>query len=83
MNPIIETLRELKIEEDKIKELFEAMTSNPMAAMGVISKLGLAPEKLQQIMGMVMSNPGLIKEAVEELGLDYSAVEKAKDSLKN
>ncbi|MCO4755963.1 MAG: DUF2999 family protein, partial [Bacteriovoracaceae bacterium] len=55
----------------------------PMAAMGVISKLGLAPEKLQQIMGMVMSNPGLIKEAVEELGLDYSAVEKAKDSLKN
>ena len=29
-------------------------------------------------MGQVMQNPALIKEAVEELGLDFSKVEEAK-----
>lgn len=83
MNPIIKILKDLDIKEEKIKELFEALTSNPMGAMGVVASLGISPEKLQEVMGLIMMNPALIKEAVEELGLDFSAVEKAKDKLQS
>lgn len=83
MNPIIKTLKDLNISEDKIKELFQTLTENPMAAMGIIGKMGLQPEKMKEIMGSIMMNPGIIKEAVEELGLDFSAVEKAKETLQN
>jgi hypothetical protein len=53
-----------------------------MMAMMNIQALGLPPEKLQSIMMMVMSSPDLIKEAVEELGLDFAKVEAAKAKLK-
>jgi hypothetical protein len=80
-NPIIIILKELNIDEAKIQELFKTLTENPFMAMGVIQKMGIPQEKLQQIMGMVMSTPSIIKEAVDELGLDFSAVEKAKEAL--
>ena len=66
----------------QIKELFEALTDNPLMAMGVIQQLGISPDKLQEIMGVVMTQPNLIQEAVEELGLDFSKVEAAKAKLK-
>jgi hypothetical protein len=50
--------------------------------MAVIQQLGIPSEKLQEIMGIVMTQPNLIKEAVEELGLDFSKVEEAKEKLK-
>ncbi len=82
MNPIIQMLKEQNISEEKISSLFQALTENPLMAMGVIQQLGISPEKLQTIMGLVMTQPGLIKEAVEELGLDFSKVEAAKSKLK-
>ncbi len=82
MNPIIQSLKELNISDDKIAELFTTLTENPMMAMATIQGLGLPPEKLQAIMMMVMSQPELIKEAVNELGLDYAKVEEAKNKLK-
>ena len=82
-NPIIKILKELNIDQDKIQELFKTLTENPLMAMGYIQKLGIPPEKLQQIMGMIMATPGIIKEAVDELGLDFAAVEKAKEALKD
>ena len=82
MNPIIAMLKEQNISEEKINELFQALTENPIMAMGVIGQLGIPPEKLQAIMGLVMTQPELIKEAVEELGLDFSKVEAAKAKLK-
>ena len=81
MNPIIQLLKEENVSDEKINELFEALTSNPMMAMAVVQQLGIAPEKLQAVMGLVMTQPDLIKQAVEELGLDYSKVEQAKESL--
>jgi len=51
--------------------------------MSVIQSMGIPPEKLKEIMGIVMTSPGTIKDAVDELGLDFSAVEKAKDALKD
>jgi len=82
MNPIIQMLAEHNISEEKISELFQALTENPLMAMGIIQQLGIPPEKLQAMMGLVMTQPNLIKEAVDELGLDFSKVEAAKSKLK-
>jgi len=81
MNPILALLKENNISDRQIGELFQALTQNPLAAMMTISQLGLPQEKLQLLMGQVMQNPALIKEAVEELGLDFSKVEEAKAKL--
>lgn len=82
MNPILQILKELNVSDEKINELFNALTENPMMAMAFIAQLGLPPEKLQEIMSLVMADPGLIEEAVNELGLDFSKVEAAKAKLK-
>ncbi|MDN3610235.1 DUF2999 family protein [Vibrio ostreicida] len=81
MNPIIAMLRENNISDEQINEIFQTLTQNPLAAMGTISQLGLPQDKLQMLMGQVMQNPALIKEAVEELGLDFTKVEQAKEKL--
>ncbi|ESP94158.1 MULTISPECIES: DUF2999 family protein [Pseudoalteromonas] len=81
MNPIISLLKEHNISDEQIKEVFQALTENPLMAMATVQQLAIPPEKLQQLMGLVMQNPGLIKEAVAELGLDYSKVEAAKAQL--
>lgn len=82
MNPIIQMLKEQNVSEEQINELFQALTENPLMAMAVIGQLGIPSEKLQEIMGIVMTQPNLIQEAVEELGLDFSKVEAAKAKLK-
>ncbi|WP_105901649.1 DUF2999 family protein [Vibrio gangliei] len=83
MNPILALLKEHNIEDAQIREIFQELTTNPMAAMATISQLGLPQEKLQMLMAQVMQNPALIKDAVDELGLDYSKVEQAKEKLQN
>ena len=81
MNPILALLKENNISDTQINEIFEVLTQNPRAAMATISQLGLPQDKLQLLMGQVMQNPMLIKEAVEELGLDFAKVEAAKEQL--
>ncbi|GLT13722.1 DUF2999 family protein [Vibrio algivorus] len=81
MNPILALLKENNIEDAQIREIFQELTTNPLAAMATISQLGLPQEKLQILMAQVMQNPALIKDAVDELGLDYSKVEEAKEKL--
>ncbi|MBT1444379.1 DUF2999 domain-containing protein [Shewanella sp. JM162201] len=81
MNPIIALLKEHNVSDEQVKNLFHTLTENPLMAMGVLGQLGIAPEKLQGMMMMVMQNPGLIKAAVEELGLDFAKVEAAKAKL--
>ncbi len=81
MNPIIALLKEHNVSDEQVKSLFQTLTENPLMAMGVLGQLGIAPEKLQGMMMLVMQNPGLIKEAVEELGLDFSRVEAAKAKM--
>ncbi|MEF1290649.1 DUF2999 family protein [Vibrio sp. M260118] len=83
MNPILALLKENNISDEKTHELFQALTQNPLAAMATIGQLGLPQDKLQLLMAQVMQNPALIKEAVEELGLDFSKVEEAKEKLQS
>ena len=82
MNPILAMLKENNISDAQISELFQTLTENPLAAMATINQLGLPQDKLQMLMGQAMQNPALIEEAVEELGLDFSKVEAAKEQLK-
>ncbi|WP_135455347.1 DUF2999 family protein [Vibrio echinoideorum] len=81
MNPILALLKENNISDEQISEIFKTLTEKPLAAMATISQLGLPQDKLQMLMSQVMQNPALIKEAVEELGLDFSKVEAAKEQL--
>jgi hypothetical protein len=81
MNPIIQTLKDHDVSDQKIVDVFQALTQNPLGAMAIIATLGIPQEKLQPLMMMVMTNPDLIKQAVEELGLDFSKVEEAKAKL--
>lgn len=81
MNPIIQILKEQSISDEKIAEVFQALTENPIMALNTVQSLGIPADKLQALMMTIMSNPDLIKEAVEELGLDFSKVEAAKDKL--
>lgn len=82
MNPIIQLLKAQNISDEKIASIFKELTENPLMAMNTIAGLGIPQEQLQPVMMQVMTNPALIKEAVEELGLDFSEVEKAKAQLK-
>ena len=81
MNPIIQTLKDHNVNENKITEVFKALTQNPLAAMTIIQSLGIPQDKLQPLMMMVMTNPDVLKQAVEELRLDFSMVEAAKAKL--
>ena len=81
MNPIIQTLKDNNVSDEKITEVFQALTQNPLAAMTIIQGLGIPADKLQALMMTVMTNPQLIKEAVAELNLDFSKVEAAKAIL--
>lgn len=81
MNPIIQTLKDHDVSDQKIAEVFQALTKDPLGAMAIIGTLGISQEKLQPLMMMVMTNPNLIKQAVEELGLDFTKVEAAKAKL--
>ncbi|MFK3870263.1 DUF2999 family protein [Pseudoalteromonas rhizosphaerae] len=83
MNPIIATLKEHNVSDEKVHELFQAFTQNPMMAMALVQQLGVPPEKLQALMGLVMTQPHLIKEAADSLGIGEGELEKAKQQLKN
>ena len=81
MNPIIATLKEHNVSDEKVHELFQAFTQNPMMAMALVQQLGIPPEQLKQLMATIMMQPELIKDATEQLGLDFSKVQEAKNKL--
>ena len=81
MNPIIQTLKDHNVNDEQIANVFKALTENPLAAISIIESLGIPQEKLKPLMMMVMTTPDLIKQAVEELNLDFSKVEAAKAIL--
>ncbi|TLE18448.1 DUF2999 family protein [Vibrio cholerae] len=81
MNPILAMLKENNISNEQINELFQTLTQNPLAAMATLAQLGFPQDKMQMVLAQVMQNPALIKQAVEELGLDFAKVEAAKAKL--
>ncbi|MEW6983138.1 DUF2999 family protein [Colwelliaceae bacterium 6471] len=81
MNPILAILKEHNVSDAQTKEVFQALTENPLMAMATVQQLGIPQDKLQSLMMLVMQNPNLIKEAVDELGLDFAKVEAAKQAM--
>lgn len=81
MNPIIDMLKKHNVSNEQINQLFETLTQNPLAAMSSLGQLGLPQDQLQILMGQVMQNPQIMRDAVDELGLDFSKVEQAKNKL--
>lgn len=81
MNPIIQLLKDENISDEQTKAVFQSLTENPLMAVTTLGQLGIAPEKLQAVMMQVITAPHLIEEAVAELGLDFSAVQKAQAEL--
>ncbi|MQD84182.1 DUF2999 family protein, partial [Vibrio parahaemolyticus] len=54
---------------------------NPLVSMATISHIVLPQDQPKALMAQVMQNTGLNKEAVEELGLEFSKVVEAKAKL--
>ncbi|MCL1128079.1 DUF2999 family protein [Shewanella surugensis] len=81
MNPILAILKEHNVSDAQIQAVFQALTENPLMAMATVQQLGFPQDKLQSLMMLLMQQPELIKEAVNELGLDFSKVETAKEVL--
>ena len=81
MNPILSLLKENNISDEQINDLFKTLTENPLGAMVTLSQLGLPQDKLQTVMTQVMQNPAILKEVVQELGLDENKLNEAKEKL--
>ncbi|QJY41356.1 DUF2999 family protein [Vibrio cholerae] len=81
MNPIKAMLKENNISNVLINSLFQTRTQNPLAVMATLAQLCLPQDKMQILLAQLMQNQALIKQAVEELGLDYAKVEPAKAKL--
>ena len=50
MNPIIAILKEHNVSDEQTKEVFQALTENPLMAMATVQQLGIPQEKLQALM---------------------------------
>ena len=81
MSSIEELLKQLNLSEDSVEELRQAAGQGPMQMMQAIQKLNIPPQLLQQMMAMVMANPGLINELAGKFGLSSDLVEEAKQKM--
>ncbi|MBQ48925.1 MAG: hypothetical protein CMP10_16165 [Zetaproteobacteria bacterium] len=81
MSQLGELFKELKISEDKLKEMIIAISENPMAGLNYLQELELTPEFMQKVMGLVMTNPDAISEFGEELGISSDVLEKSKSAI--
>ncbi len=74
MNPIKKILEDHQVTQEKVVDLFTTFKSNPMEALMKFQALGLPQEKLQEMMGLIMSSATLFEETVKEYGLDLNEV---------
>jgi hypothetical protein len=61
-------------------ELMKLAQENPMAAMAKLQG-SLSPDMLETILGMVMSNPDLLKSVQEQSGFSDDQIQGAMDSF--
>ena len=59
-------LDDVGVSAEQIKTLLEALKVNPMGALGVVQGWGLAPEKLQKLVGFAMTNRALLEDIAKE-----------------
>ena len=77
MNPIRQILEAHNISQETVIELFQSFKTNPMAGLAKVQELGLPPEKLQEMMGILMSSPTIFEDTIRDYGLDVNEVMEA------
>lgn len=83
-------LQDLNITKEQLTEAAAEIKENPMAALGVIQKLNIPADKLQSLVGLIVSNPSLLadlaskagvsKEVVDQVSSQFSSPTDKKDS---
>jgi hypothetical protein len=81
MSQLAELFKDSNITKDQLVDLVKTLLDNPMAAMAKVQELNLPPQMVQQIMGIVMANPGEIGDFAKSLGIDMNLVEKVKEKV--
>lgn len=81
MQNIEELIRELNIPAEKLQELAQRMSANPMAAMSMVQELQIPPETFQKIIAAVMANPMAILDLAKKFGVDQGQIKSVEDQL--
>ncbi len=82
MSVLGDIFKKQNIDESKLIEIVEQLKLNPMMAMGLLQSLNLPPEAMQELMGVVMTNPTAIDDFAQELGVSQADIEELKSKLK-
>ena len=81
MSQLAELFKDSNVTKDQLVDLVKTLLENPMMAMAKVQELNLPPQMMQQIMGIVMANPGEISEFAKSLGIDLDLVDKVKEKV--
>lgn len=69
MSKLGELFKSAGVENDQLLKIVGLLKDNPLAAMAAVQELNLPQETIQQVMAVVMADPGSIEEMASELGL--------------
>lgn len=81
MSILGDIFKQHNIDNQRLVELVEQLKTNPMAAMGLLQGLQLPPETMQQLMGVVMTNPAAIDEFAVELGISQADIDELRSNF--
>ena len=69
------------VAEDKLVTIVKMLRENPLAALSAVQELQLPNDVIQQIMGIVMSNPSAIEELAQSMGLSEEDISAIKEQI--
>ncbi len=81
MSKLAELFAESNVSKEQLVELVKSLIESPMQAMAKVQELNLPPQMVQQVMAIVMANPGEIGEFAKSLGIDINLVDKVKEKV--
>jgi|SaaInlStandDraft_1057018.scaffolds.fasta_scaffold127612_3 hypothetical protein len=76
-----EILTQLGLTEDQGRALLEAASNNPMEALALLQTFNPDPAKLQELMGLFMTNPQIFVDLAISLGFTQEKIDKFKALL--
>lgn len=76
-----EIIKELNIPPEKLQEMAQRMSANPMAAMSMVQELNIPPEAFQKMIAAVLANPSSILEMAKKFGVDDKNLQEVEDRL--
>lgn len=83
MSELLNIIKSMNVPPEKLKELSEAVGSNPLAAMSILQSLNIPPETFQKLIAAVMANPEAITELGKELGVSEEKSKEIKSQVES